>query len=332
MQKIYDVIALGEILIDFVISDISTPGTLLYECNPGGAPANVLIAVARQGSKTAFIGKVGKDPFGKLLKKTLENNDVCAKGLCIDNECHTTVAFVSLDDTGNRSFSFVRNPGADHMLTIQDIDESLIKASRIFHFGSVSLSKEPGRNATKHALNIAKENSLVISYDPNLRPLLWDSQETARKQIISCLKYVDILKVSNEEFSFITGESDYEKHAPGFADKYGITHLFITLGKEGSYFYHKGISGTLPAYDVIVVDTTGAGDSFFGAVLSQLITLPDILQNLNEAKLREIVAFANASGSIACGKKGAIPAIPTKLQIIDCLNNATLARSEKSDF
>lgn len=324
-SKRFDIVALGELLIDFAPGGISPAGAALYECNPGGAPANVLTAAARQGGRTAFIGKVGEDTFGRLLESTLMDCGICTDGLLFDKNVRTTLAFVSLDKTGNRSFSFFRNPGADYMLAREDINPDLIKASRIFHFGSLSLTDEPARSATKFALDIAKENGLLISYDPNLRPPLWKSLDFAREQIVSCLGYADILKISDEEFTFLTGEKDYESNAAAFAERYGITCMFITLGPKGAFYCYKGICGSMPTYDVRVVDTTGSGDAFIGTALGQIAALPaDGFYKMDEAELREIVAYSNAGGAMTSRMKGAIPAIPTTEQILECIRTIPL--------
>lgn len=311
---------MGELLIDFAPGGTSQTGAPLYECNPGGAPANVLAAVSRQGGKGVFIGKVGEDAFGRLLEKTLSECGICAEGLHFDKDVRTTLAFVSLDATGNRSFSFFRNPGADTMITRDEVDAGLIRSSRIFHFGSLSLTDEPARSATRYALEAAKQSGATVSFDPNLRPLLWKSMDLAKEQIVSCLEYADILKISDEEFEFITGNADYEKYAPAFAERYGIKCVFVTLGAKGAYYLCNGAAGTMPTYDVKVIDTTGSGDSFMGAVLSRISAMPaKSVAEIGESEIREIVDFANASGAMASRMKGAIPAIPTTDQVLECM-------------
>lgn len=318
-NKKYDVVALGELLIDFAPYGKSPAGENLFESNPGGAPANVLVSVARQGGSSALIGKVGDDMFGEKLRGALQDNGVDVTGLCVDANARTTLAFVSLDETGNRSFSFFRNPGADYLLRAEEVETALIAHTRIFHFGSLSLTHEPARGATFFALQQAKDSGALISYDPNLRPALWNTLEEAKTQITSCLGYADILKLSEEEFEFITGETDLERHAPAFAAQHGIACLFITLGPDGAFYCGAGGCGRLPAYDVKVVDTTGSGDAFMGAVLWQLGRGENPLSALTADELAHITRYANASGSLAARMKGGIPSIPTAEEIARCM-------------
>lgn len=316
----YDVTALGELLIDFAPAGTSDYGNGIYEANPGGAPANVLTSLSRQGKRTAFIGKVGSDAFGDILRKTLDQNGIDTACLYTDTDARTTLAFVSLTPEGDRSFSFFRNPGADLMLKPEEIDETAIQNSKIFHFGSLSLTDEPARGATRRALELAKEHGVTISYDPNLRPPLWNSLEDAKEQIKSCLPYADILKISEEEFQFLLGHMDFERGSLALCEEYGITHLFVTLGPDGSFYRCGDITVRMPAVDVKVVDTTGSGDAFMGAALCRLgERTGDRFQILSEEEMRQILAYANASGSLTATKKGGIPAIPTKAEIEACL-------------
>lgn len=328
MNKKYDVVALGELLIDFTPAGVSSAGSPVFESNPGGAPANLLTAVTRQGGSAAFIGKVGRDYFGNQLKDTLLKEHVDISGLLFDDTVHTTLAFVSLDESGNRSFTFFRNPGADIMLTKDEVMLELIDDANIFHFGSLSFTNEPSRSATKFALEHARSKGVTISFDPNLRPSLWSSLDTARQIITDCLGYADILKISDEEFTFLTGETDYEVHAPAFARMYDITLLFITLGKKGAYFYFDGSAEKVPTYDVDVVDTTGSGDSFGGAMLNQINKMCKSfkcdISDFTHEQVLNMVKIANASGSCAATKKGGIPSIPTEQEIQDCVNNVPL--------
>lgn len=319
----YDVTALGELLIDFAPAGTSEYGNGIYEANPGGAPANVLTSLSRQGKSTAFIGKVGSDTFGDILRKTLDGNGINTRGLYTDHNVRTTLAFVSLTAEGDRSFSFFRNPGADIMLRPEEIDQDIIKNSKIFHFGSLSLTNEPARSATLCALELAKEHGVTISYDPNLRPPLWASLDEAKKQIIRGLPYADILKISEEEFQFLLGHMDYEKGSLVLCEEYHITHLFVTLGAEGSFYRCGDIIVRMPAVDVQVVDTTGSGDAFMGAALYQLgERTKEQFGTLTEEEMRETLTYANASGSLTATKKGGIPAIPTKSEINACLSLA----------
>ncbi|WP_099206051.1 PfkB family carbohydrate kinase [Scatolibacter rhodanostii] len=324
MDKKYDITALGELLIDFTPSGHADTGSALFACNPGGAPGNMLTAVSRQGGKAAFIGKVGHDSFGYLLKDTIAKESIDTSGLVFDDECRTTLAFVTLDDTGNRSFAFFRNPGADIMLQADEVDENLIRDSRIFHFGSLSCTHEPARSATRFALEKAKEFGVTISYDPNLRLPLWKDAETARETILEFMPYADIVKISEEEFEFLTGEKDYEKHSKAFAEQYGISLLLVTLGPAGAYYYSADKANHLFTYDAQVVDTTGSGDAFMGAVLGQICQLDTDIADLSALQLDAIVDFGNASGSLASTVKGGIPSIPTTAQIRDCQKNIPL--------
>ncbi len=324
MNKTFDVIGLGEILIDFTPAGKSELGFPVFECNPGGAPPNVLTSINRLGGKSAFIGKVGQDDLGKLLIKTLENDNIDTTCLYTDTEVGTTLAFVTLDDTGNRSFSFFRNPGADLMLTSSEINEDIIKKSNIFHYGSLSCTAEPCKAATIKALEIAQKNNLIISYDPNLRLSLWKSESDAKKVILELMEYADIVKISEEEFEFLTGEKDFYTHAKAFKEKYNITLLFVTLGPKGAYYSLGDYSDTLETYDVKVVDTTGSGDSFMGACLFKLSTINKKLTDISNDEMKSIIDFANASGSMAATKKGGIPSIPTNDEVIYCQKNVPL--------
>lgn len=321
MKNDFDVIALGELLIDFTPTGKSEAGFPVFECNPGGAPPNVLTGVTRLGGTGAFIGKVGSDELGKLLIKTLQKENINTQSLYTDNEIGTTLAFVTLDDTGNRSFSFFRNPGADTMLNEDEIDEELIKRGKIFHYGSLSCTGNPSKGATLKAIDIAKKNGSIISFDPNLRLSLWTTEEEAKNTILDLMQHTDIVKLNDEEFEFLTGESDYEKHASEFMQKYSIKLMFVTLGSKGAFYALGGNQGKLQTYDVKVVDTTGSGDSFMGACLYKICTLCKNIDDIADAEIKEIVDFANASGSIASTKKGGIPSIPTLDNVMYCMKN-----------
>jgi fructokinase len=311
----HDVTALGELLIDFTPSGISEQSNPLYEQNPGGAPANVLVSLSRLGKKGAFIGMVGKDQFGSFLRSTLQKENIETRGLKTSNDVNTTLAFVHLNSTGDRSFSFYRNPGADLMLRSEDIDWQLIKDSRVFHFGSVSMAGEPAKSATFAAARFAKENGILVSNDPNYRPLLWKSKQEAQIVITEGLQYTDILKVSDEEMELITGTTDLEAGA-GILYKQGITMVFVTLGPKGCFFYCSAGSGLIPSFPVKTVDTTGAGDAFWGAVLSHLCTKTKReLAQISKSEVQKIVEFSCAAGALTTMKKGAIPGIPTKEEI-----------------
>lgn len=317
----FDVVALGELLIDFTPNGISSKGNTLFERNPGGAPANVQVAVSRLGGTAAFIGKVGRDEFGLFLMETLKSNGVDTSGLTFCDEYPTTLAVVQLSREGNRTFTFYRSPGADTMLTAADVPESVIMSGNIFHFGSISLTDEPSREATFYALELAKKHNKIISFDPNLRPALWKSSSIARDMIIKALPYTDILKLSEEELTFVTGEHNLEKGSAVF-EKMGITMILVTLGPKGTFYRFKGKTGHLYTYDTKICDTTGSGDAFLGGVLYSLKgkKLWDI-KAMSTAEVEEIVDFSNAVGAMTGTKKGAIPAIPTLEEVKYCRNN-----------
>lgn len=323
MAKMFDITAIGELLIDFTPAAGGAGGELLFAGKPGGAPANVLAADSRLGGKTAFIGKVGDDRFGRFLKKTLEDSRIDAAGLAVDRSIPTTLAFVHLDGKGDRSFSFYRKPGADVMLQISDLKKELLTDCRIFHFGSVSLTGDPSRSATLFAIKTAKRAGRIISYDPNYRPALWDGAETAKEQMKAGLGLADIVKMSEEEMVLLTGKTDLEEGSKAVLDC-GAALALITLGAKGSFYRNAESCGTFPTYDVKTIDTNGAGDSFLGAVLYRLCgkNLPEI-QKLSQKELEDIVSFANAAGALTTTKAGAIPAMPTLGEIEHCRRTAS---------
>ena len=309
-MKKFDVIALGELLIDFTSSGISGQGNPLFEANPGGAPCNVLAMLNKMGHKTAFIGKVGEDIFGTRLKKTLEEIDIDTTNLLLDKDIRTTLAFVQNDETGDRSFSFYRNPGADMMLRRQEINLEQIKNTKIFHFGTLSMTDEEVREATKIAIACAKESGLLISFDPNLRPPLWNSLEDAKEQITYGLSQCDILKISDNEIEFMTGTSDFDEGADLLMRQYpNIRLLNVTAGAEGSYSYYKGQKIFVPSFLLGgTVDTTGAGDTFGGCVLNYI--LEHDIDHLTNSELTEMLQIANAAAYLVTTKKGAICSMP----------------------
>ena len=313
-MKKFDVIALGELLIDFTSSGISGQGNPLFEANPGGAPCNVLAMLNKMGHKTAFIGKVGEDIFGTRLKKTLEEIDIDTTNLLLDKDIRTTLAFVQNDETGDRSFSFYRNPGADMMLRADEINEELIKDSKLFHFGTLSMTHDTVREATKKALDIAKENGLVISFDPNLRESLWDSLDNAKEQFAYGFGYCDILKISDNEIQWFTGEEDFDKGIQILKDKYNIPLILLSLGRDGSRAYYGDKVVEVPAFvREDTVETTGAGDTFFGSCLH--FVLETGLDNFTEKSLKEMLTFANGAASLITTKKGALMVMPTKEEV-----------------
>lgn len=310
----FDVTALGEILIDFTPCGRSAAGQRIFEQNPGGAPANVLTCLSKCGKKTAFIGKVGKDMHGAFLKSVLEENDICTDGLLEDENAFTTLAFVALSDSGERSFSFARKPGADTCLTKEEIKKDLIANSKIFHIGSLSLTAEPVKSASFYALELATEYGCIISYDPNYRAPLWDSREKAIEGMRSVLSYVDVMKLSDEETELLTGISEPEMAAKKLLEN-GISIVAVTLGADGALICTKEGCEHVKGYQVQMVDTTGAGDSFWGGFLTQLLESGKMPC---EVSLKEAAAFAdygNAVASLCVEKRGAIPAMPTKAEV-----------------
>ncbi|MCC8047354.1 MAG: carbohydrate kinase [Clostridiales bacterium] len=302
-----DIICMGEMLIDF------TPGKeeRSYVCNPGGAPANACIAIARNGLKTGFLGRLGNDDFGKLLKKTLEDNDVEVLLPDLTDEAVTTLAFVTLYEGGERSFTFVRKPGADILLSASDVDEEAIRNTKILHCGSFGMSANPSRDAHFAAMELAKKNGKLVSYDVNYRPMIW-SKEDAKAVVDRVLPYVDLLKVSDEELDFVGGE----ENIPKLMKECGIAVVIETLGSNGAKYFFNGKEGTVSGHKVKAVDATGAGDAFWGGFLSRLL-LGGVASasDLNEELVREALAYGNASGGLCVQKMGGIPALPTRAEI-----------------
>lgn len=313
MEK-YDVTALGELLIDFTENGVSGQGNPLLEANPGGAPCNVLAMLEKLGKKTAFIGKVGNDQFGRQLKEAAQQVGIDTANLVMDEEVHTTLAFVHTYEDGDRDFSFYRNPGADMMLTKEEVNEELICNSRIFHYGTLSSTHEGVREATRHAISVAEKAGILRSFDPNLRPPLWKSLEDARVEIEYGMGHCDILKISDNEIEFMTGETDYDRAAAMLKEKYNIPLILVTLGKEGSKAYYKDmIVECAPFLQENTVETTGAGDTFGGCALNYI--LEHGLENLTEQNLKELLTFANAAASLITTRKGALRVMPEKEEI-----------------
>ena len=307
-EKIYDVTALGELLIDFTENGTSAQGNPLFEANPGGAPCNVLAMLTKLGHKTAFIGKVGDDFFGKQLREAITEVGIDSTGLLSDPEIHTTLAMVHTYPDGDRDFSFYRNPGADMMLREDEIPEELIKSTKIFHFGTLSMTHDGVRAATKKAISIAEEANALISFDPNLRPPLWKSLDDAKEQVLYVLGHCHILKISDNEIQFVSGKEDYDEGIKYLQEKYQIPLIFLTMGKEGSRAYYKNFRVEQPGFTVKAIETTGAGDTFCGCSINGVLKYG--LDNLDEAKLKEILTYANAGAALITMKKGAIRSMP----------------------
>lgn len=315
-MKRFDVTALGELLIDFTESGVSAQGNLEFEANPGGAPCNVLSMLSRLGKKTAFIGKVGDDIFGRMLAATVSDCGINTEGLIFDKAARTTLAFVHTLDEGEREFSFYRDPGADMMLSKEDVKEELILSSKIFHFGTLSSTHTSCREATRYAINIAKENGVTVSFDPNLRESLWNSLDDARNEIKYGLSKCDVLKISDNELEFVTGCADLDAAANILRESFpNIKLLLLTLGKDGSRAYFKNIRVDAPAFtDLKAIEKTGAGDTFMGCALSFL--LENNVDDLTEDKLLSLLTFANAGASIITTRKGALKVMPSKAEIL----------------
>lgn len=317
-ERKYDVTALGELLIDFTENGNSEQGNPLMEANPGGAPCNMLAMIQKLGGTTAFIGKVGKDMFGRQLKTAVEAVGIDTRNLMEDEEVHTTLAFVHTFPDGDRDFSFYRNPGADMMLTKEEIQEDLIRNSKAFHFGTLSSTHEGVREATRYAIDVAKEAGCLISFDPNLRPPLWNTLEDARKEIEYGLSKADILKISDNEVEFLCGTSDYDECARMLIEKYNIPFVCVTLGKDGSRAYYKGMRVEVPGFvQKNTIETTGAGDTFCGCMLHYIIQHG--LEDLTEENLRELLTFANAAASVITTRKGALAVMPSKEEVEELL-------------
>ena len=308
-MKKFDVTALGELLIDFTDNGKSAQGNTLFEANPGGAPCNVLAMLNKCGHPTAFIGKVGKDIFGLKLKSTLEEVGINTSNLIVDENARTTLAFVQTFEDGDRDFSFFRNPGADMLLTAQEVDEELIKDSRIFHFGTLSMTHDGVREATKRAIAVAKESGPVISFDPNLRPPLWNSLEDAKVQVAYGLGQCDVLKISDNEIQWFTGEEDFDAGIAKLRKEYDIPLILLSMGRDGSRAYYKDLKvEAAPFLQESTIETTGAGDTFGGSCLHYILKYG--LDDLDERRLKEMLTFANAAASIVTTRKGALRVMP----------------------
>lgn len=317
-MKTYDVTALGELLIDFTENGTSSQGNPLFEANPGGAPCNVLSMLARLGHKTAFMGKVGKDFFGTQLKAAIEEVGIASDHLQMDEEVHTTLALVHTFPDGDRDFSFYRNPGADMMLNKSEIDENLLGQSKIFHFGTLSMTHTGVREATKYAIEIAKAQGAVISFDPNIREPLWSSMDLLREQIEYGLGVCDILKISDNEIVWLTGEENYDKGVAKIKEKYPIPLILVSMGREGSKAYYGDTLVEQPAFvQEGTIETTGAGDTFMACVLHKVLQAG--LENLKEDDLKEMLKFANAAASIVTTRKGALRVMPNEEEVLALL-------------
>ena len=313
-MKKYDVTALGELLIDFTENGKSSQENSLFEANPGGAPCNVLAMLAKLGHKTAFIGKVGNDFFGEQLRAAIKEAGIDDTGLCTDKRIHTTLAMVHTYPDGDRDFSFYRNPGADMMLNKTEIREDILKETGIFHFGTLSMTHEGVREATKAAIHIAEEAGAIISFDPNLRPPLWKSLDEAREQVLYGLGHCQILKISDNEIQWLTGEEDYTAGVNWILERYQIPLILVSMGKEGSRaYYNEMMVEVKPFLQENTIETTGAGDTFCGCVLHYVCEHG--INGLKEENLAEMLTFANAAASIITTRKGALRVMPEEKEI-----------------
>ncbi|MCI9034339.1 MAG: carbohydrate kinase [Lachnospiraceae bacterium] len=320
-MKKYDVTALGELLIDFTENGKSGQGNPLFEANPGGAPCNVLAMLSKLGHKTTFIGKVGKDFFGQQLKEAISEVGICADYLFMDEEVHTTLALVHTYPDGDRDFSFYRNPGADMMLTEAELPLDVLQDTKIFHFGTLSMTHEGVRAATKKAVQTAKAAGAWISFDPNLRPPLWKSLDEAKEQVLYGLEYCDILKISDNEITWLTGEEDYSAGVAWINSRYHIPLVLVSMGKEGSRAYYQGnMVEVAPFLQENTIETTGAGDTFCGCVLHYICEHG--LEGLTESGLKEMLVFANAAASVITTRKGALRVMPEREDVEDVISRA----------
>lgn len=320
-MKHYDVVALGELLIDFACKETDADGYPVMAAHPGGAPANFLAALTRFGAKTAMIGKVGRDTFGTLLTGTLEKAGIGTEGLIAADDVFTTLAFVTFDPDGDRHFAFARKPGADTCLTVDEIPTDLLDRTDVLHFGSLSLTDEPARSATQHAVAYAKSHGKLLTFDPNLRKPLWRDLAEAKEQMLWGLQQADVVKISDEEVTFLFGELSYEEAAQKLLREFDIRLVFVTLGKNGCLYANQNAVGTVPALSGLhTIDTTGAGDIFGGSAVWKLLQTGKAPEALEKAELEQIVRFACASAGLSTEKAGGISSVPSL--------DAVLARAE----
>lgn len=312
----YDVVALGELLIDFAAKSTDPAGYPTMAANPGGAPGNFLAALSRYGARTAFLGKVGDDAFGRLLISTMADAGIETRGILLDPGVFTTLAFVTFDGHGDRSFSFARKPGADTQLRFEELDLSLIDEARVFHFGTLSLTGEPVRTATQKAVAYARDGGKLITFDPNLRRPLWSSGEEARRQILWGLSQADVVKISDEEVDFLWGCPPREG-ARRLLEEHGVSLAMVTRGPEGCYLLNRNGECAVPSPKVCPVDTTGAGDIFGGSAVWKLLCTGKAPSDLTVPELEEIARFAATAASLSTETQGGIPSIPAKERVLE---------------
>lgn len=312
----YDVVALGELLIDFAAQSTDADGYPTMAANPGGAPGNFLAALNKYGAKTAFLGKVGDDAFGRLLLGTLSRAGIETRGIMMDPSVFTTLAFVTFNDKGDRSFSFARKPGADTRLSFEELDLSLIDQTRVFHFGTLSLTDEPVRTATQKAVAYAKEKGKLITFDPNLRLPLWPNPDAAKEQILWGLAQADVVKISDNEVEFLWGDCGEEEGARRLLEEFGVQLAMVTLGPDGCYLANASGGVHAPCPPVNTIDTTGAGDIFGGSAVSRILRYDRSPGQLTCEELAEVAAFASAASSLSTRLRGGIPSIPSEEEVL----------------
>lgn len=311
-----DVVALGELLIDFATIATDGDGYPTMAAHPGGAPANFLAALTKFGAKTALLGKVGTDTFGKLLLSTLQKAGIDTRGMIETDDVFTTLAFVTFDQHGDRAFAFSRKPGADTCISFEELDLSLIDEAKVFHFGTLSLTDEPARSATYQAVAYAKSKGKLITYDPNLRKPLWNNLDTAKEQLLWGLTQADVVKISDEEVEFLFGMG-VEEGAQHILDHFGVKLVFVTCGADGCFFQNQRAKGRVPSLsNIAVIDTTGAGDIFGGSALWKLLQLDKAPETLTEAELRDVVTFACTSAGLSTTRPGGISSVPTYAEVL----------------
>ena len=316
----YDVVAMGELLIDFTCVSKDGEGYPTMAAHPGGAPANFLAALAKFGTSAALLGKVGNDAFGKLLVGTLEQAGIGTSGIIMTDDVFTTLAFVTLDETGNREFSFSRKPGADTCLRYDELNMELIDNAKVFHFGTLSLTDEPARTTTYKAVEYAKSAGKLITYDPNLRKPLWKDLETAKEQLIWGLGQADVVKISDEEVEFLFGLG-VEEGAQYILDKFGVKLVFVTCGADGCFFKNAVAEGKVPSLkNINVIDTCGAGDIFGGSAVWKVLQTGKAPETLNEEELRDVVTFACTSAGISTTRSGGISSVPEYAEVVERMN------------
>ena len=319
MEKEVDIVALGELLIDFTEAGKSSSGKKLFEQNPGGAPANLLTVAAHMGYQTEFIGKVGADMHGDFLKKTLEEEGLGTRYLIQDESFFTTLAFVEIAENGERHFSFSRKPGADTQLRAEELNQQLLENCKIFHFGALSLTNEPSRTATIEAVKGAKAAGVLISYDPNYRESLWFDKQTAVSQMKSMIPYADIMKVSDEELVLLTGVEDYNKAVTQLLEL-GPKLVAVTLGSDGVLLAREYKREKVEGFKVNAIDTTGAGDSFWGGFLSEYLKQEKSLEEFTWEEIKNCAVYGNATAALCVQRRGGIPAIPKKKEVEQFIN------------